>query len=260
MRIAIVLLLVSLSAGRVPAQSGDSARLEPIRQLRKGVDAWPLIAHASTPAERSVNAILNRLNERMTKALSDCDENYRERVKQVAQPLMGNNAQEGDWERKITVTMAGPHYLALVAIDSIVFCGGAHPDSYTLAMVFDLTTGSPVIWMNLIAASANASAYSHTTYDGTTVGALIVPALRAMTIAQAVEDCKSAFLTPQPYQLWPDAKSGTLTAEPIDLPHVVAACADDLKLTPNQARALGFDNALLSAIAQAHRQIVAGRH
>jgi hypothetical protein len=252
-RIAIVLLLILLSAGLASAQSRNSVSLEPIKQLRKGVDAWPLIAHAATPAEQSVNSILSRLNERMAKTLKDCDDNYRDWAKQVDQPLTGKNAIEDDWKRTITVTMTGPRFLSMVATDSFIFCGGAHPDRDTLAMVFDLTIGRPVNWMSLIAKSADTSTYTDSSSDGTTVGALIVPALRAMTLARADEDCKDAFRDPQPYQLWPDAKSGTLIAEPFDLPHVVAVCADDLQLTPDQARKLGFDEILLSAIAQAHR-------
>lgn len=256
MRIATVLLLVLLSASLAPAQSRNSVSLEPISQLRKGVDAWPLIAHPSTPAEKSVNATLNRLNERMAKVLKDCDGNYRDWAKEVDQPLTGKNVVEGDWKRTITSTMAGPRFLSIVATDS-VFCGGAHPDNDTLAMVFDLTTGRPVNWMDLVAKSANASAFSDSNSDGTTVGALIVPALRDLSLTETVEDCKNAFRNSQPYQLWPDAKSGTLIAEPFDLPHVVAACADDLKLTPEQALKLGFSETLLSAISQAHREFTA---
>jgi hypothetical protein len=65
--------------GLVPVareQSRGSIRLQPTKQLRKDVDAWPLIAHPSTPAERSVNAILAELNESMMKSLKDCDAHY----------------------------------------------------------------------------------------------------------------------------------------------------------------------------------------
>ena len=233
--------------------------MKPIEHLRKGVDAWPLIAHASSSAEQNVNATLNQLNERMTKTLTDCDGGYRDWAKQVDQPLTGKNAVESDWQRKIRVTMTGPRYVSMVAIDT-VFCGGTHPDSDTHAIVFDLTTGKLVDWMTLIAESANVSTYSDSNSDGTTVDALIIPALRPLTIAHAIEECKDAFQNPQPYQLWPDAKSGTLTAEPFGLPHVVAACADDLKLTLDQARKLGFSEALLSAIEQAHRPLAPRLH
>lgn len=250
MRIVLVLLL-SLCGIRAPAQSRNSVNFAPERHLRKGVDAWPLIVRASTPAEQKVNAILNQLNERMAKSLIDCDANYRNWAKLVDNPLTGSNGVDGDWERKIAVTMTGPRLVSLVAFDNL-FCGGAHPDSYTLPMVFDLTTGTQVNWINYIDKSADASTYSDTESDGAIVDALIVPALREMTIRRASGDCEHAFQKAQPYQLWPDAKSGTLVAEPFDLPHVVAACADALRLTLDQARKLGFDDRVLKAIAQAH--------
>jgi len=144
-------------------------------------DAWPLIAHASTPVEQRINAILNRLNDRMVLSLRKCDGLDRDWVKDrdreiqsrppVDQPLTGKNAFEDDWKRQIMVTMTGPRFLSIVAVDGFVYCGSAHPNSDTLAMVFDLTTGRPVNWMNFIARSANASAYSDTDSDGTTVGA-----------------------------------------------------------------------------------------
>jgi hypothetical protein len=263
---AIVLMLVLLSASLAAAQAQNSLSLEPGRALREGsdavVDAWPVIAHASTPAEQRVNAVLNRLNERMTKALRVCDARYRDWAKQVNQPLTGKNAVVNDWNRRIAVTMTGPRFLSLVAFD-FAFCGGPHPDAGTLAMVFDLTIGRPVNWMNFIAKSANAMAYSDSAMDGSTVGALNVPALRSMSLAKADKDCKDIFHdleAPQSYQLWPDAKSGTLTAEPFGLPHVAAGCADPLALTPDQAHKLGFDEAFLSAIVQAHRQFAAMSH
>ena len=116
--------------------------------------------------------------------------------KQVDQPLVGKNVVADDWERKITVTVTGPRFLSMVAVDSL-FCGGAHPDSDTLAMVFDLTTGRPVNWMDLVPKSANASAISDSNSDGTKVGALIVPALRDLSLNETVEDCKDAFQNPQ---------------------------------------------------------------
>jgi hypothetical protein len=109
----------------------------------------------------------------------------------------------------------------------------------------------------MIAPPANAKPFVDSIIDGTKVGALIVPALLPLTRAKADADCKDAFQDPRSYQLWPDAKSGTLIAEPFDLPHVVAACADDLALTLDQARKLGFDESVLTAIDQAHKQSLA---
>lgn len=257
--------LVALSGhfltGQAPkATSAPQVQLQAAKPLRKGVDAWPLIANPSTPEQQRVNATLTRLNAHMQKSLAECDQNAREAFKE-----QGNDAPKGtdptadDWERTIKVTMTGPRFLSLVATDE-ADCGGAHPDSDTLAMVFDLTTGAPANWVTLLAKSANASTYSDSITDGTKVGALVVPALLAMSKAKADADCKDAFQDPQSYQLWPDAKSGKLIAEPFDLPHAVAACAEDLALTTDQARKLGFDEGLLGAIEQAHRQSLPAPH
>jgi len=252
-------LAASIAATAAFAQSASSApavSLKSVAPIRKGVDAWPLIANPSTPAEQRINAILTHLNNGMAASLKDCDASYRDSAKDSGVPLTGENAVDKDWERSVKVTMTGPQFLSIVATDNYIFCGGAHPDRGKTAMVFDLTTGGPVNWMTLIAESSDASPFSDSITDGTKVGALIVPALRTMSIARADKDCKDVFEDSQSYQLWPDAKSGTLIAEPFDLPHVVAACAEDLSLSLDQARKLGFADSLISAIDQAHRQYV----
>lgn len=214
------------------AKGLDSAKLEPVKQLRKGVDAWPLIVNPANPAEERVNATLTRLNLRLAKAVSGC---------------------VGSWLRKVKVTMEGPRLLSLVANDEI-YCGGAHPQNDTMAMVFDMTTGAPVNWPAMVAASKGASTYSDTVSDGATVGALVLPALAKLNAAAASDDCKDAFRDQQSFQLWPDAKSGALVAMAFDLPHAAAVCAVEIPLTLEQARDFGFDGSLLSAIEQAHRQ------
>jgi hypothetical protein len=147
--------------------------------------------------------------------------------------------------------MTGPRFLSLVASDES-FCGGAHPDNDQMAMVFDMTTGATVSWTSMVARSARASAVTDTISDGSTVGALTLPALEKMNLDATDADCKDAFQSPQSFLLWPDARSETLVAMPIDLPHVVQACANEIHMTIDQARKLGFDENLLGAIHQAH--------
>lgn len=263
--IAALLCSLVLSAAPVAAQTGPGAgagpdaatlQLEPVKQLRKDVDLWPLIVHPRDPAEQRVNATLTQLNRRVTQAVKECDASALEWSKQMGDTAKDNDITSSDWSRKVQVTMAGPHFLSLVASDD-TFCGGAHPNGDQMALVFDMTTGVPVNWTTLVAKSAGASSYSDTITDGSTVGALILPALQKMNIDAADADCKDAFGDPQSFLLWPDAKSGTLVAQPFDLPHVVQACAQEIHLTIEQARNLGFSETLLSAIEQAHRAIAA---
>jgi hypothetical protein len=251
--IAVSLCLLAFLMPSNAALDGG-LKVEPVKQLRKGVDAWPLIVNPGNAAEQRVNATLTRLNLRLTQALHNCDAGALESIKQTGDAAGPRDKVSEDWSRKVVVTMQGPRFLSLVATDEYVNCGGAHPDSDTMAMVFDMTTGTPVSWPAMVTKSAGAAAILGAVSDGSKVGALVLPALAKINLAAANEDCRDAFQDPQPFQLWPDAKSGTLVAQAFDLPHVVAACAIEIPLSMAQARALGFDEGLLGAIEQAHRE------
>jgi Deacetylase PdaC len=250
----VAVLLGSLCvSGNAQTPAAGSLRMEPVKQLRKGVDAWPMIVSTGTPAAQRVNETLTRLNRQLMQSLHDCDADYKSWLKAADHPENALNQISTDWSRTIKVTMEGPRFLSLVASDE-TFCGGAHPNGDVIAMVFDMTTGAPVDWTKMVVKSAGASVNSATLSDGSTAGALVLPALQKMNLAAAHADCKDAFQDPQPFLVWPDAKGGTLVAQPFDLPHVVQACANEISLTMDQARKLGFDKNLLTAIEQAHRQ------
>ncbi len=101
------------------------------------------------------------------------------------------------------------------------------------------------------------SSYSDTGADGKdgSPQALVYPALSALYMKDPANsgDCKNAYQDPQSFILWPDAKSGTLIVEAFDLPHVAAACANDMTLTLDQAKSLGFNADFLAAVAAAHQ-------
>ena len=250
------------AAENAVSQKADNGtiQLAAVKHLRKGVETWPLIANPASPVEQRVNATLTRLNRSLAKDFLGCDGDSRESAKNLGEDQKGKDAAARDWSRSVRVTMAGPRFLSIVAIDE-TNCGGAHPDSDTLAMVFDMTTGKPVNWIKLLPESSAPSALIDSVSDGTTVGALVLPALQKMNLAAADAECKDAFLDPQGFLLWPDAKHETLVAQPFDLPHVVRACANEISLTLDQARKMGFDETLLGAIQQAHSQsLSASKH
>lgn len=232
-------------------------QLGPIKQLRKDVDAWPLIVAPDTSAAQHINTTLALLNQQLAQSLLDCDADYRQWLIMLSESGVTRNPasdkESAEFSRIVQVTMTGPRFLSLVGSQE-TFCGGAHPDSEQISIVFDMTTGATVNWVALLPKSAQASAYSETASDGSTVGALILPALRKSLVASATADCKDAFLNPQPFLIWPDAKREVLVTQPFDLPTAVLACANEIDLTIDQARKLGFDGTLLTAIEQAHRQ------
>jgi len=233
----------------------ESIQLEPVKQLRKGVDEWPLIANPGSPAAVRVNATLTGLNLRLAQAVRACNGDVLDAMRGLSTKA-ATQAITQDWSRSVSVTMAGPRFLSLVATEE-TDCGGAHPNSDVMALVFDMTTGTPVNWPALLAKTAKASSFVDSVADGSKVGGLVLPALAKINLERASEDCKGAFLKPQSFLVWPDAQSGTLVVQAFDLPHVVQSCADEIGLPMGQARQLGFDESVLTAIEQAHRQVAA---
>jgi hypothetical protein len=223
--------------------------IQPVIKLRARVEAWPLIAAPKTDAERRINATLRLLNRKLAHSLRECDESARQSYLDENDSPKKPARARGAWERKVRITMRGPVLLSMVANDE-EFCGGAHPDGDTTAMVFDLETGQRVNWQNYF--SEPLDGHSDNMSDGGLETGLVIPALREMSLLSAVPECRSAFVEGQSYSIWPDANKGVLIAVPFDLPHVVAACADPISLTSEQALKLGFTEPLVGAIQQAH--------
>ncbi len=182
----------SPQANATPGES-QFFKLEPVRQLRKGIDAWPLILNANDAASKRANAILQEMNQKLALALKDCDTNYAAWTQEMGDASKGKGGAADEWERKVEVTMTGPRFLSIVATDDFIFCGGAYPDSDRISMVFDMSTGDPVNWTAMIAKAADASSITGSGYDGTQVVALILPALDKIKLAAASPECKDAF-------------------------------------------------------------------
>ncbi|PWB79256.1 MAG: hypothetical protein C3F11_21355 [Methylocystaceae bacterium] len=131
---------------------------------------------------------------------------------------------KGFWDRRTSVTMAGPHYLSVLASDDF-FCGGAYPDDSNLALVFDLVTGALVDWGKLLPGLAKKK-QTTTAADGTTLGTISSPRLQELYIdgTKPSEDCTSALdLDQLDFIVWLNTKEPGLVVKPI-LAHVVRAC------------------------------------
>jgi hypothetical protein len=231
-------------------------QIEAVKQVRKGVDLWPLIVNPVTPAELRVNRTLSLLNRRLIKALPGCDAGALDAMKQNGAIPKGFDPASEDWSRTVRVTMVDPHFLSEVENED-TDCGGAHPDSGQMALVFDMTTGLPVNWVLQVSNKAGVTTYADSMMDGSKVGALVLPALLPMAVAAAEADCKDAFSAPQSFQIWLDAKGATVVAQAFDLPHAAAACAEEIHLTIDQARKLGFGENILGPLEEAHRSMAA---
>jgi hypothetical protein len=201
--------------------------------LKKGIDAMPQLANATTPAQQKINATMKSLDADALSMVKDCK----------------------SYTRTVQPTMLGPVYLS-VWVNESSDCG-AYPNVAISVKVFDLNTGDTVNWTKLVN-SAGVKTYSDTGADGKQGQplALIEPALMAMYLKDPdnAGDCQTAYsdANTQSFIIWPEAKTGTLKVEAFDLPHVTQACANDMTLTLEQAKKLGFNQGFLDAVAAAH--------
>jgi hypothetical protein len=227
----------------VPAVAADSGvQLTQMAAIPPDLAAFPRIAADTSDATARIN-----------RALAAADDRSRAFVKECA-------AQEGEGStsvmRTIRVTMRGPRYLSFVATDYFD-CHGAHPDTDTVALVYELKTGAPVNWGALLPAALIGKAAIDTAGDGTRLGMASSAALQQLYLKghKIDPDCVEPLSEPGlEFIFWPDAEQGGLAIQPASLPHVVAACGDSMTIPLARLRQLGAKAELLDAIQAAHDQ------
>jgi hypothetical protein len=202
--------------------------------LRKKVAAVPLIRNPKSPEERRINDDLRKVNAEMRTALSECDKSFSD-FREAMDAGDPNPAKQGDWSRVVTVTMAGPGYLSYLIADSS-FCGGAHPDFGETALVYDFKTGLRVDW--ILSEPADPKAIQ--TYYS--------KRLRDKGCRKIVEEDNGVSLL-----VWPDARLGGLVLG-ANLRHVIEACAEHVPVDKEDARRLGFSDALLHGVEAAKQR------
>ncbi|HWA61847.1 MAG TPA: hypothetical protein VG939_10755, partial [Caulobacteraceae bacterium] len=222
-------------------------KLTTAASISKDNAALPRIAGATTPGAVKVNAALARLDARWRAFVKDC------------RAEAGANAYT---TRSVEVTMASDKVLAMV-VASEGDCGGAHPNADEMGLAYDVATGRPLDWTKLLPKAMVREATTDSDMDGTVVGAVVSPALHALYLksvnadfghdASWKSDCGEVLENEDlAFQLWPDAKKDAVVIAPFDLPHVVAACADDVAIPTATLRRMGVNAALLDAIDAAH--------
>ena len=210
-----------------------------------GVEAFPEIAAPQDDAERAVNAAVGRLDLKVRAAAKDCK----------------TQAAHAEWQRTVETTMAGPHFVSYEISDEMD-CGGAHPDSGTSAIVYDLTTGKPVDWTKWLPPGLTGTVALADEGDGTKMVTLASKRLYALYLAGYPKDqdadCKAAVKDEgtdsgaPAMTVWLDAKGDGL-AMIFDLPHAVAACEEVVTIPTAALRKEGANAALADAIDAAHK-------
>ena len=245
---AAACLLATLGPG---AAADRAVSLEVPPDLAKDLPAMPRIANPVDDAERRINAAVQRLDGAVRKAAGEC---------------LAEGGKHADYGRHIEVTMRGPRFLGYTMTDS-AFCGGAHPNTGTSAIVYDLVSGAPVDWTALLPPALTGKVALQTEMDGSRMVSLsskrlfdlYLKAYRPRTgqaKADADDDeCREAVAMPNgdgppAMTVWPDAKAGGLAVQ-FDLAHVVQACADVVVVPVATLTAEGANPVLTDAITAA---------
>ena len=212
----------------------------------------PVVADPADDAQRKINAAVKRLDATVRKAVAQC---------------LKDGGKDADWERGVAVTMRGPRFLSYMISDD-ASCGGLHPNTSIMSIVYDLDTGQPVDWIKFLPPALIGSQALAEGMDGTRMVTLSSPLLRALYLTQYRprsdpekktaaddEECRDAVASAgdgHPAMMaWLDADGDGLALQ-LDLPHVMQACADTLVIPVEALRALGAAPALADAIAAAH--------
>lgn len=244
-------ILMAILAG--PARSADRpVQMEPQRDLKPKLVAMPQIAAPADDAERQINAALKRFDGKVLKAARVCQ---------------SEGGKDGWWERSVETPMYGPHFISVVINDN-TYCGGAHPNTSLMSIVYDLTTGTPVDWTTLLPPALTGKVALAEGADGTKMVTLASKRLHKLYLERyrpttgdpkkddADKECREAVTEtfsgdPPPMMAWLDAKEGGLAVQ-FDLAHVVQACADAVVIPNAVLRREGAKPVLTDAIAAAH--------
>lgn len=248
-RSALVIAAIAglVAVGQAVAAATAPVELKPTPAIAPKVGAFPrIVVTGDDKAAQRIDQALDKRDASARQMVKDCRENV-------------SNPQDADYERTIWVTMQGPRYLSFLVSDN-ADCGGAHPDTSQMALVYDLASGVPVNWQRLLPKAMVQGTSTDTVVDGTVVGFVTSKALQSLWLkAEAAAnpidpDCKDAVTDPKlQLSLYPDAKAGGLAVQPGDFSHAIAACADANVIPTATLRPLGVDAGLLDAIDAAHK-------
>jgi len=212
-----------------------------VQLSRPAKGALPRIVAPATPATAKINAALATLDRRWAGYVRECKA----------------GGKDNEATRTVKVTAAGPRFLSIVASD-YEECGGAHPDNSTLALVYDLQSGRPVDWRQLLGPKLAANTSVDTVIDGSKIGMVGSPELQRLYLKALRKspdydrawwnECADTLQDPMlQFVLWLDGKTHGLAAEPVVV-HAVAPCAEDVTIPASDLRGAGTASELLAGL------------
>ena len=239
-------LLLALGSGlALGAALAADASLQAQPKLAKDFEAFPRVSGGVAPeVAKRINDGLARADAKGRKAIADCRK---------------QDARHGYWERSVEATMVGPRYLSLVSRDNAM-CGWAHPNTSSMALVYDLADGKLVDLAKLLPGLVTKTALDET-MDGSKIGTIGSPRLMAIFRDEAKKnpgldpECKQVIADREElaFIAYPDAKTHGLVLEPVGVEHVVQACFDAMILTGAVLATQGTSADFLEALGTARK-------
>lgn len=242
---AFAFALSTPAAAQPPTAQGMVVRLASPKRIARGAEGLPQIA-------APLNAITQRIN-------LDLRKQDRTWLRDRAECL--GRGKESYAERDARAPMLGPEFFALeVRHDS--YCeGAAHPNQFPDILVYDLRTGSAVLWNRLIR-GATPHPPSPDAGWGDVSTRVTWPAVHKVYAAKVRatagkdrafwSECREIVEQGEgDFYVWPDAKKRGLVLEPNWAPHAARACAEQVVLSPADLRRLSVDARLIRALETA---------
>ena len=238
--------------GALPAVVGP-VELSPHPDVVPGqVQGFPRVmpGPAVTPDIASrINAALDHDEAAAKASALTCRDDLKE-----AQPQLKSDDLADAWQRSVDVTMRGPRFLSYSMATS-ESCGGAYPEiARSSSIVYDLSTGKPVNWLRML--PRGTTGVRGDLGDGLVAGWIQVPFLQKQAYQDAGEDCKAEF-DPEygevtSFEVYPDARSGSLVLDMPDIRHASRACEAVFSLKQPELKRLGAPPEVWQAITAAH--------
>jgi hypothetical protein len=238
--------------GALPSVVGPVELSAPVDVITGQIQGFPRVvpnAIVAVDVASRINASLDH-DEAAAKATAmSCRADLKE-----ALPGLKSKDLAGAWQRSVDVTMKGPRFLSYTMTTN-QSCGGAYPElGRSSSIVYDLMTGKPVNWLRLL--PNGTKGVRGDLGDGQVAGWIQMPSLQMQALQDAEKECKEVFDSSHgdiiSFEVYPDARSGSLRANTPDIMHARRDCEATLALKEAELRALGAPPELWQYISAAH--------
>lgn len=252
-RTALTTLLLLISSSQAwaepaytPTAAGSAVKLLHQRQINPGVQSLPRLKPTPGMAYDRINHALTRLDAEARSSIKECDA----MAKEMEAPAGGS------YTRKVSVPMTGPGFLTVLMEDD-TYCGTAYPTLDRNGITYDLLTGKPVDWVDLLGPQLGGTT-DKDSKTGKPTGYLSSPALFRLwkeARGPSNDEPGNEICADTPSEdtgalsVWADASELGIAVQSMDVVHATAVCGRPAVIPLSALRGKGVSAQLLDSIA-----------